>query len=275
MEGKSPKEAIQEAIEKLTGYTSTPRLDAEILFAKVLKIPQERVFFYDKMLSDNQIKEFNGYISNRQAGQPVAYIMGVKEFWGMEFKVNESVLIPRPDTETLIEVVNNLYNSDQKFRFLDLGTGSGCIGITIAKIFPNCAGVLVDKSVDALNIAQENALNIGVQDQLKFVESDWFDSLEDQKFDLIVSNPPYIDPDWPDVESIKYEPKTALFAEENGLESYKNIAVEVRNYIASNGKIVLEIGFDQANSVREVFSGFSNVNKYKDLNGNDRVLVIM
>ena len=155
---------------------------------------------------------------------------------------------------------------------MDIGTGSGCLGITISNLFPNSSGILSDFSQKALDIATQNAKEHQCNN-IQLVHSNWFEQIVDTNFDLIVSNPPYISRDYTDISSIKFEPETALFAKDNGLGDYKNIAKDAANHLNKNGLIILEIGYDQAESVKDIFSGFKFLKLLKDYSDHDRVLI--
>jgi len=273
MDNYDIKAALSYGIEKLHDVSDTARLDSEILLSHVIKRDLDKLFFIQHILSDSEQRKYIAFIDERKSLKPIAYLINTKEFWGMDFKVNESVLIPRPDTEIIIESLALLFDKTQKFKFLDLGTGSGCIGITIATNFPNSTGILVDYSSDALEVAKHNSTILNTDSQIKFLQSDWFTKISDTKFDLIVSNPPYISENYTDIESIKHEPKAALFADDNGLLNYKIIAKNTQRFLNPNGYIILEIGFDQASPVTKIFKEFTFVQKIQDFAKNDRVLI--
>jgi release factor glutamine methyltransferase len=249
--------------------------DVRVLLAHAMGV--ERGLLGAKLLdriSPEQITTFKAVIAQRENRQPVAQIIGVREFWGRSFVVTPDVLDPRPDTETLIEEV---LKGDTPSRVLDMGTGSGCILLTLLAEWPNAQGQGVDQSVPALKVAKQNAKLLGVMDRVDLKQSDWFSNVTG-KFDIIVSNPPYISADEMEViapEVRNWEPRIALTPEGDGLDAYRKIASKAARFLTPNGRIFLEIGWDQAKSVIAIFNGadFTNVYCIRDLNGKDRVLV--
>jgi len=223
-----------------------------------------------------QVIRFKAAIAQRMQHQPVAQIIGVREFWGRNFAVTPDVLDPRPDTETLIEEV---LKGGVAENILDLGTGSGCILLTLLAEWPAARGVGVDQSEKALLVAQDNCRSLGLTDRVTLKQSSWFSDVTG-KFDLIVSNPPYITADAmltiaPDVRD--WEPRMALTPEGDGLDAYREIARRVGQYLTPNGRIFVEIGWDQAQSVLDIFdeTGFSDSLCVRDLAGKDRVIAFI
>lgn len=209
-------------------------------------------------------------------GKPLAYILGKQYFWQHEFLLNEYTLIPRPDTEILIETILNHYKNSlsKNLSILDLGTGSGCIAITLADEFKQSQVTAIDISAEALTIAQSNANQIGVGN-VKFLLGSWFEPLSTltQKFDIIVSNPPYIDPNDPHLADLTDEPLTALIANDNGMADICHIVKTSGFYLNQNGLLAIEHGYDQGKQVRDVLelNGFNAILTVKDYGGNDRV----
>lgn len=245
-------------------------------------------------LSETEFEKYSEFIQKRKSGEPLQYILGYQEIYGNRFKVNENVLIPRYDTEICIEKAIEILeekidiengNKVVKINILDMCTGSGCIAISIAKHFIhdkykdidiNIYGV--DISRDALNIARENAI-LNCTHNISFVESDLFSNIDKNiKFDLIISNPPYIptlDIDKLSIE-VKKEPMIALDGGFDGLDIYKKIIKDSKNYLNDNSYIVLEIGYDQANDLRKIFeeyTEYTDFKLYKDYGNNDRVVI--
>lgn len=209
-------------------------------------------------------------------GKPLAYILGKQYFWKHEFLVNEHTLIPRPDTEILIETVlaykkNSL---SKNISILDLGTGSGCIAITLADEFKQSQVTAIDFSAEALKIAQSNANRIGVSN-IDFLLGSWFEPLQNQPqtFDIIVSNPPYIDPNDPHLAGLTDEPLTALIADDSGMADICHIVRDAKYYLNPHGLLAIEHGYDQGQPVREVFglNSFDAITTVKDYGGNERV----
>lgn len=209
----------------------------------------------------------------RGAGEPMSHILGKRAFWRHEFRVTRDVLDPRPDTETLVEAALEAPFT----RVLDLGTGSGCILISLLDERPGASGQGVDLSEPALAIARENATRIGVSDRATFVQSDWFDAVQG-RFDLVVSNPPYIDADsyaTLDPSVRRFEPKLALSPGGDGLAAYRVLASQAADYLLPDGRLILEIGWDQAESVPAVLEahGWGEMVVRRDLNGHPRVIL--
>ncbi|UCM85639.1 MAG: peptide chain release factor N(5)-glutamine methyltransferase [Rickettsia endosymbiont of Culicoides impunctatus] len=242
----------------------------------------------EEELTQQQQTIFENLVNRRRSLEPIAYIVGYKEFYSYQFIINDKVLIPRQDTETIVDAILKDVKKNCSFKteltILELGTGSGCIAISLllemlnANINVNVTAT--DISNEAIAIARQNAIKYKVFDRFKIVNSNWFENLKKQKFDIIVSNPPYISFDdtvYMSPETLKYEPHLALFAENNGLASYYIIAKEAKGFLKQNGKLFLEIGFNQVASVTEIFvsHGYTVLQVYKDLEGLDRGLLIV
>ena len=232
----------------LTKTSDSAKLDVEILLSFVLKKERSYLLTWpEKKLSDEQLLEFIPLLSRRAEGEPIAYLIGVKEFWSLPFAVSKSTLIPRPDTETLIELILELHDDDQVLACLDLGTGTGAIALALASEKAKWHIDALDYNADAVSLAQRNAKNLNLT-QVNIYQSNWFDSIdENKKFDLIVSNPPYIDGD--DVNltqgDVRFEPKSALVATEQGLADIKHIANKARHHLNAQGQLFFEHGFTQ------------------------------
>ena len=237
---------------------------------------------------DDQLQKFQEWISRRVIREPFHYIVGFKEFYGRNFKVNRSCLIPRPETELIVDVIKELFYRNPEVNLLELGTGSGCIGISLAKELVNHRGIITitDISQEALEIARSNAIRWGVMDRLHISKGFWFDfeslpansiSQRSILYDCIISNPPYLS--LSDMTSlgpeVSYEPFRALYGGQDGLDIYRYFAREAQNYLRPNGRIVLEIGVNQYEPVIHLFSmqGFSLEKSYIDLQSIVRVLV--
>ena len=258
----------------------TPRLDGEVLLSHVLG--KDRIYLYthyDQPLIQEELDAFRPLVQKRAKGHCVAAIIGEKDFMGLTFKVNDKVLIPRPDTETLIEYVLGTYSKDSDVRILDVCTGPGTILLSLLNYLPNACGVGLEISTDALSVAKENGERFNLNDRVQLLESDMFSALvgNAERFDLIVSNPPYIRTGDAKLlsQDVLNEPHIALFGGEDGLEFYHILAKACGTYLKSQGRIAFEIGFDQAESVKallEETGQYSNIQCIADLGGNDRVV---
>ena len=275
------------AILKWTGQyfaekgVENPRLDAEVLLSNILK--KERIYLYvefDKPLLPQELTSFREAIKKRVAKQPVAYILGYKEFMGLEFKVTPAVLIPRPDTEILVEQALKLLSNYENPRFVDIGTGSGAIAVSIAKLSPTAVtGVAVDISPEALAVAKENAEKLAVSEKLEFVLGNLCEPLKGAKFTALLSNPPYI-PN-ADIASlapeVKNEPYLALAGGAEGLDCYIELIQQGRHLLIDGGFMMFEVGINQAQSVAEIDRQYDDLEIWeiiKDYGGIDRVVVI-
>ena len=232
----------------------------------------------DKPIADDIVTKYREGIAKLEQGVPLAYVIGRQGFWRHEFKVNQYTLIPRPDTETLVETVLNLtknrFNLAHPLRLLDLGTGSGCIAISLAAEQPNWQVTATDFSTQALAVAQHNAQQIGTAN-VEFYQGSWFQALPDDmpKFDIIVSNPPYIDSDDEHLPALTAEPITALVAANHGLADIEVIVQGSGVRLNAQGLLAIEHGYDQGDAVQQIFRqySFTDVTTLKDFGGNDRV----
>ena len=244
----------------------------------------------DYLLSQQQLSQFERGIRQMQSGTPLAYLLGRQEFWSLEFLVNEYTLIPRPDTEVLVEKVlawisqqDRFHHKSQnslskKYQLLDLGTGSGCIAISLAhelnKSHQGCWQITaVDYSAEALQVAKDNA-QLNATPEVDFIQSDWFDAIDKEaKFDVIVSNPPYIDPDDQHLIKLISEPISALVADNKGLADIEMIIGGAVKHLSQKALLAIEHGYDQGGAVYQLFeqAGFANIKTVQDYGGNDRV----
>jgi release factor glutamine methyltransferase len=211
--------------------------------------------------------------------EPLSKILEETEFWGRSFKTTRSTLDPRMDTEVLIEQVLQSVDPKKKYRLLDLGTGTGCIIISLLLELPNATGVAVDISTEALDVARENAEKHNVLDRLSFLQSDWFQHLSayEKSFDIIVSNPPYIKNDYPLDDSVRlYDPHMALFAGNDGMAAYRRILSDAHSFMTEHGLLFLEIGYDQGESVPAIAKshGFKVENVVHDQSAHPRVVIL-
>ena len=271
--------AIIEGTDYLkNSYIKTAQLDAEILLAKVLDANREYIILNNqKHLNDNNLDHFKKLIKERANRKPIAYLLNKKFFWDSEFYVDKHTLIPRPDTEVVIEEILRLTKYKNKINILDIGVGSGCILLTILKERKNFYGTGIDISKKSLDISKINAKNLKVEKRIKFYNSD-IDKFDKGKYDLIVSNPPYIkscDLKYLESDVINFEPKLALDGGLDGLSEFRKVIKKSSELIKKNGKLILEIGFDQKNKVIKLLNkkGFYINSTLKDLAKNDRCIV--
>lgn len=281
------KELIARGTERLNKVdVDTPKLDAEVLLSNLLKV--ERIYFHmypEKEVSEEKEAEFWNRIEKREKLMPVQYIVKQQEFMGLDFKVEEGVLIPRGDTEILVEKTIDIYNkefSPNSVNIMDIGTGSGAIVVSLAKYINKSNLTAIDISSKALKIAKENASNNEVENKIRFLQGSLFDAIggkdEYKAYDFIVSNPPYIPKDVvgtlsPGVKD--YEPHLALDGGKDGLDFYRAITEGAKVYLKDGGYLLFEIGYDQGEELVRIlkYNGFRNVKVLKDLAGLDRVVL--
>lgn len=257
-----------------------PQLDCTLLFEKATNIKRiDLICHPDQPVSHMQIDCFLTFIQRRMTHEPISHILGMREFWSLPFFVTKDTLDPRPDSETLIEAsLKQFPNHQTTLNILDLGTGTGCLLISLLKEYPNAFGIGVDISYKTLQITQKNINYHELSDRTYLVNTHWTKGLN-HKFDLIISNPPYIplkdkDTLQPDVRL--FDPEKALYGGEDGLTCYHDIAKTIKPLLAPQGCIILELGIHQKNDVISIFqkNGFDHFNIQKDLHGIDRTLII-
>jgi release factor glutamine methyltransferase len=275
--------ALQEASKKLEHKADTPLLDAQVILCHVLRV--DRLYLIvnkERVLTNEEICKYNGMIEKRLYGVPVQYIIGRQEFMGLDFYVEEGVLIPRPDTEILIEKVLDSIDKESICSIVDIGTGSGAITITLAKYIRNSHVYSIDISKKALDIARRNAEEHDMLPKISFLNGSLFDPLSNMgiegRIDVLVSNPPYIPTD--DIENLqievsKFEPRIALDGGKDGLDFYKEIINRAPKYLRQGGFMALEVGHDQARRVMELMeekNRYIDIEITKDLAGIERVV---
>ena len=271
--------AIKNACKELKkNKINSALLDSELLLSKVIKKDRKFILLnLDKELNKSDQDRFKELVLKRSKGKPLAYLVGIKSFWNDNFKVNEKVLIPRPDSEIIIEQVLKIYKNKDNLNFLEIGIGSGCIALSILKEKKSFLSTGVDLSHDCIEICRYNANKLGVGNRIKLLKSD-VDNLIFRKYDLIISNPPYIkkfDLNKLDREIRDYEPKLALDGGIEGLSIIRKVIKKSSELIKTGGKLILEIGYDQ----RQLVTKMLNENNFyvskivKDLARNDRCIV--
>ncbi len=268
-------ELLKGASERFRFMSDTPRLDAQLLLAYVLKV--RMVYFYiwpDKTVNQKKQRMFDQLIQKREQGEPVSYLIRQQAFWTLDLEVTSCTLIPRADTECLVEVALSLIDVNASMRILDLGTGTGAIALALASECSKAQVMGIDFFDEVVALAKRNAKRN--QLTVKFRQSSWFDVLDQSdRFDLIVSNPPYIDPDDEHLfqGDVRFEPRSALVSNNHGLADIEHIIEMASSFLNSGAYLILEHGYDQSEVVRKLFQarGYQNVVTQQDLGGNDRV----
>lgn len=287
---------LKEVLDKTINFFKqknfeTPRLDAELLLAYGLGIERIQLYLkFDQPLKEVELEKLREFVKRRSQGEPIAYIVGEKEFYKSTFKVTSAVLIPRPETETLVELaveaLEGLHlKTSEPLKILDLASGSGCIGLSLAKEYPQDQVFAVEKSPDAMEILKQNAIFVlGSEDQSRFtsllIDGENSEQVLGQIggcLDLIVSNPPYIEKNDPELSSevLKFEPSMALFAEERGLHFILSWAKKYSSALKTNGIFIFEIGYKQGEELKNRINEwqlYSKIEVLKDLSGKDRFL---
>jgi release factor glutamine methyltransferase len=263
-----------------TAGIESPRLDAELLLADALATDRLHLYLdHDRPLGDDELARFRDRVRRRIAREPVAYIVGRREFWSLSFKVTPAVLIPRPDTELLVETAAARLKTHPAPRIVDVGTGSGAIAVALARELPAARVDAVDLSEDALAVARENALALGVAERVAFRRGDLLGEAGAGVYDLVVSNPPYVAPEayealMPEVRL--YEPKAALVAADGGMAIVRRLVRDAPAALRPGGLLLIEIGFDQADRARALFADRETWEEpvvLKDLAGRDRAVL--
>ena len=260
-------------LKDVVGNKFVTKIDLEEIFCDVLKISRSSLYIYqDVTISKDKLIVIKEYIQRRECGEPLAYILGRKGFWNIEVAVNKHVLVPRPETETLVEVVLG-YITDQKLKILDAGTGSGAIALALASEKKNLAVYALDNSRKALKVAWKNSENLKIK--IRLIQCNWLESIAYNSFDLIVSNPPYVE--WHDErlqgDGVSYEPLSSLVADQKGIQDIERLIREGFHCLRDDGLLFVEHSPEQADLVRKIFqeSNFINLTVHKDLNGDNRI----
>lgn len=271
----SIKEMINKVTQQLMSCSETPKLDAEILTGKALKKTRARLFSYPEVvLTRKQQKQIMKYVERRLIGEPVAYIIGKKEFWSLSLTVTPDVLIPRPETEMLVEHALKLLPENEKIRLADLGTGSGAIALALAWERPYWQIDATDNSSKALKVAKINTERYKMKN-INFYFGEWCKALPQHNYHAIVGNPLYIPEEDKHLQQLKYEPREALVSGPDGLSAIKMIIEEAQIYLRLGGWLLLEHGFDQSEKIIVLMKnfGYQEIKDYKDLAGLPRMIV--
>ncbi len=265
---------IQSASQQIAAISDSPQLDAEILLSHCIAKPRSHIRAWpEKKLTEAELNQFQTLLKKRRQGKPIAYLTGSREFWSRDFLVSDQVLIPRPDTELLIELALTRLKQNQSAKILDLGCGAGIIAITLALELKTLKVLASDISDAALSIAQQNAERLGANN-IELLKSNWFSEIRPQAFDMIISNPPYIAETDPHLINgdVAHEPRLALIAAQNGLQDINAIAEQAINFLKPNGHLLIEHGYEQQSAVQSILlkNQYQHIETHQDLAGNPR-----
>ena len=265
--------ALRDATERLSASSESPRLDAEILLCRTIDMPRSYLFAHpEDSLDDLTRDRFEALVERREAGVPMAYIMGIKEFWSRDFVVSPATLVPRPETELLVNLAMREIPREEAWQVLDLGTGSGAIAVTIACERPLSQVTAVDISEDALAVARENA-RAHAPGNVEFLQGSWIAPVRDRIFDIVLSNPPYVAEGDDALRDLQHEPVSALAAGPEGLDAIRVLATDCRDVLAEGGPLLLEHGAEQGDRVADLLeaAGWTDIEGHNDLAGLPRV----
>ncbi|MHB8454896.1 MAG: peptide chain release factor N(5)-glutamine methyltransferase [Acidiferrobacterales bacterium] len=274
---ESMRQYMEQAVAELTPCSPSPRLDAEALIMHVCAIDRAGIITRSgEMLGDKEAQQLDSLLLRRKSGEPIAYLTGKREFWSIDLRVSPDTLIPRPETETLVEHALACIPREAAWDIADLGTGSGAIALAIISERRSCRIVATDVSLAALEIARENARSHGF-DQITFQEGHWFAALAGRQFDMLVSNPPYVceGDACLNAGDVRFEPNLALVAGSDGLNAIREIAEGAHAHLRPGAWLLLEHGFDQARAVRDILArqGYQHCGSHPDLAGHARITV--
>lgn len=268
---------LQHVTDRLQAVSDSARLDGELLLCHVLGRPRTYLYTWpERDLSDTELQVLETLVERRLGGEPIAHIIGKREFWSLELAVNADTLIPRPETELLVETALARIPEQASWRIADLGTGSGAIALAIASERPACRITAVERSDGALKVARENARRLGLVN-VELLQGDWFAPLSGQRFEMILSNPPYIPDSDPHLSQgdVRFEPLTALAAGADGLADIRQLVAGAPAHLQTPGWLLLEHGYDQAAAVASLLgeAGYVDVEGVADLQGHGRVTI--
>lgn len=269
------KQALQQALAQLSATSPSAQLDAELLLAHTLNRSRTYLYTHPEMsLEPGHQGVYRQLLQKRCEGYPIAYLLGEREFWSLPIRVNEATLIPRPETELLVELTLNLLKEVSHASILDLGTGSGAIALALASERPAWQILACDRSKAALDIATSNASRLGIKN-IRFLLSDWFEAIPHQTFDAIVSNPPYIATEDPHLTQgdVRFEPKDALISGVHGLDAISYLTQQSHSHLNAQGLLLLEHGYEQGPAVNALLKqgGYEDMQCWQDHQGHDRV----
>ena len=269
------QQVLQQASKALAETSPSAMLDTQVLLTHVLRCNTAHLAAWpEKTLSDAQLADFQKLVEKRRQGLPVAHLTGSREFWSLDFSVDNSTLIPRPETETLVEYLLDNFGNRENLKLLDMGTGTGVIAISIATEKPGWEIVASDISEQALELARQNRSHHDTGN-VTLIHSDWFQNIDAENFDIIISNPPYIASDDPHLTQgdVRFEPESALSSGVTGMDDIEHLCAQAKKYLLQNGWLIVEHGYNQKQLVAECFAknGFSEIEQKQDLSGHTRM----
>lgn len=264
---------LQDSARRLAPVSDSPRLDAELLLGYVLGMTRDALYMRpEQRLSEQSQARYRDLVERRASGAPLAYLVGSREFWSMSLLVTPDILIPRPETELLVEAALARISESAAWSVADIGTGSGAIALAIARERPACRVYATDSSAAALDIARKNAEHLGLG-SVECIQGNWLEPFSGKRLDLVASNPPYVREGDPHLSELRHEPRAALVAGPTGLEAIERIIAQARDCLVPGGYLLLEHGYDQAAEVAALLHahGYREVCSHRDLSGHVRV----
>ena len=269
----SLRELLIDVASRLSDVSESPTLDAEVLLGRAIDMPRSYFFSHPEDVPDDAaVERFENNVARRLAGEPMAYITGIKEFWSLELMVTPATLVPRPETEILVELALREIPRKATWKILDLGTGSGAISVAVAKERPLCDITATDKSSGALRVARQNMRGHDLGN-VECLEGDWTEPVQDQQFDLILSNPPYVEAGDPALERLASEPRMALVSGGDGFDAIRVLARDCMAILKDGGALMIEHGCDQESGITAILSGqgWQSIECHKDYAGLPRI----
>ena len=269
----SLRDLLKDVAGRLEAVSESPQLDAEILLGRAIDMPRSYFFAHPEDIPDDDaVERLEKNVARRLAGEPMAYITGSTEFWSLELMVTPATLVPRPETEILVELALREIPRGEPWKILDLGTGSGAIAVAIARERPLCDITAIEQSLDALRVAEQNVRNLDLAN-VRCLQGDWTAPVQGESFDLIVSNPPYVEADFPGLDRLAWEPRTAIVSGEDGLDAIRVLARDCTQILKAGSTMMLEHGFEQEEGVASILGAcrWSSVECHKDYAGLPRV----
>ncbi len=271
----SLRELVKDVAGRLEAISDSPRLDAEVLIGMAIDVPRSYLFTHPEDIPDDgAVARVEKNLARRLAGEPMAYITGIKEFWSLELMVTPATLVPRPETEVLVELALREIPREGEWSILDLGTGSGAIAVAIASERPLCNIIAVERSTEALRVAEQNVRNLNLAN-VECLQGDWTEPVQGREFDLILSNPPYVEAGHRDLTRLAQEPQAALVSGDDGLDAIRVLARDCRDILKEGCAMLIEHGCDQEDGVATILAkeGWTSIECRKDMAGLPRVSI--